>query len=153
MRDNLMPVIECDETFVGIPQSPPIALNERVRSILYCGGPGAASIVGIAKRLASAGRKFEVHHFAQSTDRAAFRDEFDALRDHGKVYHHLDLTDDLFAQKSAFTMSPTHACTQIYCSGPPAFTDLVERQAREWVHASNIHKIVPGDSVTRRDTA
>ncbi|EKS70532.1 MULTISPECIES: oxidoreductase FAD/NAD(P)-binding domain-containing protein [Caballeronia] len=137
MRDNLIPVIERD------------VLKERVRSILYCGESGAASIVGIAKRLASAGRQFEVHHFARAADHAMFVDEFDALREHGKIYHHLDLTDDLFAQESAFTMSPTRACTQIYCSGPPAFTDLVERQAREWVHASNIHKIVLNDLAAR----
>ncbi|WP_245933232.1 hypothetical protein [Caballeronia novacaledonica] len=113
-----------------------------MRSILYCGGTGAAPIVGIAKRLASAGRKFEVHHFARSSDRTALLQEFEALRSHGKVFHHFDLSDDLSAQKSAFAMSPTHASTQIYCSGPPAFMDRVERQARDWVYASNIHKIV-----------
>ncbi|WP_321801781.1 hypothetical protein [Caballeronia sp. J97] len=152
MRDNLMPVIERDEVFVGIPQTPPAALDQRVRSILYCGGSGAASIVGIARRLASAGRRFEVHNFARSADHTALRNEFDALRHHGKVYHHFDLPDDLSAQKSAFTMSPTHANTQIYCSGPRAFTDRVERQAREWVHASNIHKIVLSDFGTLRES-
>ncbi|SAK99614.1 ferredoxin [Caballeronia temeraria] len=146
MRDNLMPVIERDETLVCIPQNPPFARNERVRSILYCRGLGAASMVALARRLASAGRRFELHHFARSADHAALVDEFDALRSHGKVYQHFDLPDDLFAQKSASAMSPTHASTQIFCSGPPAFTDLVERQAREWVHASNIHKIVINDS-------
>ncbi|SAL03819.1 ferredoxin [Caballeronia fortuita] len=151
MRDNVMPVIERDESFAGIEQGAPIVPDERVRSILYCGGTGAASIVGIAKRLASAGRSFELHSFAQSVDRAAFVDAFDALRDHGKVYHHFDLTDDLRAQKSASAMSPTHANTRIYCSGPRAFTDVVVRQARQWVHASNIHKIVSEDLSARRD--
>lgn len=145
MRGNLNHVIQHDEPFVGIPQSPATIADNRVRSILYCGETGAESIVRIAKRLASAGRRFEVHNFARSSDRAALLTEFDALRGHGKVYHHFDLPDDLFAQKSASAMSPTHASTQIYCSGPPAFTDLVERQAREWVYAGNIHKIVSGD--------
>lgn len=141
MRANLQSVIERDESFAGMPRSTPVAIDDRVRSILYCGGTGAASIVEIGRRLASAGRKFEVHNFVQSADRAALLEEFDALREHGKVYHHFDLPDHLSAQTSAFAMSPTHASTQIYCSGPPAFMDRVERQARDWVYAANIHKI------------
>lgn len=146
MHDNLMlsgfPMNERDEAFASAPTSPPINPDDRVRSILFAGGTGAASIAGIARRLAAAGRSFEVHHFARSSDRTVLREEFDALRSHGKVCHYFDLSDDLFAQKSAHAMSPTHASTQIYCSGPPAFMDLVGRQAREWVYASNIHRIV-----------
>jgi ferredoxin-NADP reductase len=120
-------------------------LDDRVRSILFAGGIGAASIAGIAKRLAAAGQRFEVHNFARSADRAILREKFDELRNHGKVYHYFGLSDDLFAQKSSHAMSPTQADSQIYCSGPHAFMDFVERQASEWVHAANIHKIVLGN--------
>jgi ferredoxin-NADP reductase len=143
------PLNERDEVFVGTPKSPPTILDDRARSILFAGGIGAASIAGIAKRLASAGQRFEVHNFARSADRAVLREEFDALRSHGEVYHHFGLSDDLFAQKSSHAMSPTHANTQIYCSGPPAFMDLIERQAREWVYAANVHKIALGDQKAR----
>jgi ferredoxin-NADP reductase len=144
------PLNERDEVFVvGTPESPPTILDDRARSILFAGGIGAASIVGIAKRLASAGQRFEVHNFARSADRAVLREEFDALRSHGEVYHHFGLSDDLFAQKSSHAMSPTHANTQIYCSGPPAFMDLIECQAREWVYAANVHKIALGDQKAR----
>lgn len=146
--DNLppdFPLNERDEVFVGVPQSPPTILDDRVPSILFAGGIGAASIAGIAKRLASAGQRFEVHNFARSADRAILREEFDTLRSHGKVYHYFGLSDNLFAQKSSHAMCPIQADTQIYCSGPPAFMELVERQAREWVYAANIHKIVLGD--------
>ena len=111
------------------------------RSILFAGGTGAASMLGIAKRLASAGQRFELHNFAQSADRAVLQEEIDALRHHGKVHHYFDLSHDQFAQTSAHAMSPAHACTQIYCSGPQAFMDLIERQAREWVYAVNVHRI------------
>ncbi|MEX3935161.1 oxidoreductase [Paraburkholderia phymatum] len=139
------PLNERDEVFVGIPESPPTIVDERVRSILFAGGLGAAPIAGIAKRLASAGQRFEVHNFARSADRAVLREELHALRRHGEVNHYFGLSDDLIAQKSSHAMSPTHANTQIYCSGPPAFMDCIERQAREWVYAGNIHKIVLGD--------
>jgi ferredoxin-NADP reductase len=139
------PLNERDEVFIGSPQSPPTILDDRARSILFAGGIGAASIAGIAKRLALAGQRFEVHNFARSADRAVLREEFDALRSHGKVYHHFGLSDDLFAQKSSHAMSPTNANTQIYCSGPPAFMDLIEGQAREWVYEANVHKIALGD--------
>ena len=135
---------ERDEVFVGTPKSPSTIVDGRARSILFAGGIGAASIVGIAKRLASAGQTFEVHNFARSSDRALLREEFDALRSHCRVNHYFGLSDDLFAQKSSHAMSPTPANTQIYCSGPPAFMDLIERHAREWVYAANIHKIVLG---------
>ncbi|KAA1011410.1 oxidoreductase [Paraburkholderia panacisoli] len=146
--DNLQsdfPLNERDEVFVGTPKSLPTIFDDRVRSILFAGGIGAASIAGIAKRLASAGQRFEVHTFARSADRAVLREEFDALRGRGKVHHHFGLSDDQFAQKTSHAMSPTHANAQIYCSGPPAFMDLVERQARKWVYAANIHKITLGD--------
>jgi len=144
---------ERDEVFVGAPKSPPTILDNCARSILFAGGIGAASIAGIAKRLASAGQRFEVHNFARSADRAVLREDLDALRSHGKVSHYFGLSDDLFAQKSAHAMSPTHANTQIYCSGPPAFMDLIERQAREWVYAANIHKIALGDQTACSATA
>ncbi|BBU32798.1 hypothetical protein BTHE68_65320 (plasmid) [Burkholderia sp. THE68] len=139
------PLNERDEVFAGSPKNAPTILDDRARSILFAGGIGAASIVGIAKRLASAGQSFELHNFARSADRAVLRDEIDALRDHGKVHHYFDLSHDLFAQTSAHALSPSHASTQIYCSGPPAFMDLIGRQAREWVYAANIHKIVLGE--------
>ena len=139
------PLNERDEAFVGTPKRAPAILDDRARSILFAGGIGAASIAGIAKRLASAGKRFEVHHFARSADRAVLREEIDALRSHGTVRHYFDLSHDLFAQTSAHAMNPVHANTQIYCSGPPAFMDLIERLAREWVYAANVHKIVLGD--------
>ena len=139
------PLNERDEIFVDTPKSAPAILDGRARSILFAGGIGAASIAGIAKRLASAGQRFEVHNFARSADRAVLREELDALRSHGKVHHYFDLSGDLFAEQSAHAMSPVHANTQIYCSGPPAFMNLIESQAREWVYAANIHRIVLGE--------
>jgi ferredoxin-NADP reductase len=111
------------------------------RSILFAGETGAASILDIAKRLASAGHRFELHNFAQSADRTMLQEEIDALRHHGKVHQYFDLSHDQFAQTSAHAMSPAHAHTHIYCSGPRAFMDLIERQAREWVYPVNVHRI------------
>jgi hypothetical protein len=86
-----------------------------------------------------------VHNFARSAERAVLREEIDALQCHGKVYQYFGLSNDLFGQKSSDAMSPTHGNTQICCSRPPAFMDLIERQAREWVYASKVHKIALGD--------
>jgi ferredoxin-NADP reductase len=135
---------EGDEAFVGIPISPPTILDDRALSILFAAGIGAASIAGIAKRLASAGQKFEVHHFARSADEAVLREAFDAIQSRGRVYSYFGLPDDLVVEKSAHAMSPTRSTTQIYCSGPLAFMDLIEGKAREWVYAKNIHRIILG---------
>ncbi|MGA7782025.1 MAG: oxidoreductase [Paraburkholderia sp.] len=134
-----------DKAFIATPQSPTVILGGRTRSILFSGGVGAASIAGIANRLASAGQIFELHNFARSPARAVFREELDALKGEGGVYHHFGSDVDRLEQKISHAMSPAHANTEIYCSGPPAFMDLVERQARDWVYPANIHKIVLGD--------
>jgi vanillate O-demethylase ferredoxin subunit len=122
-----------------------VILDGRVRSILFAGGVGAVSIAGIANRLAVAGQRFELHNFARSPERAVFREELDALNSDGKVHHHFGLSVDRLEQIASHAMSPAHANTQIYCSAPPAFMDLVERQARDWVYPANIHKIVLGN--------
>ncbi|NPT59916.1 ferredoxin reductase domain-containing protein [Paraburkholderia elongata] len=133
-----------DEAFIVTPRSPTVILDGRTQSILFAGGVGAASIAGIAKRLALAGQKFELHNFARSPERAVFREELDALKSEGRVYHHFGLDADRLEQATSHAMSPAHANTQIYCSGPPAFMDLIERQARDWVYPANIHKILLG---------
>jgi ferredoxin-NADP reductase len=140
-----IPLSQGDEAFIAMPQSPEVILDGPTRSILFSGGVGAASIAGIANRLASAGQIFELHNFARSPERAVFREELDALKGEGRVYHHFGLDTDLLEQQTSHALSPAHANTQIYCSGPPAFMDLIERQARDWVYPANIHKIVLGD--------
>jgi ferredoxin-NADP reductase len=135
-----------DEAFIAATRSPTVILDGRTQSILFAGGVGAASIAGIANRLAFAGQKFELHNFARSPERAVFREELDALKSEGRVHHHFGLNADRLEQTTSHAMSPAHANTQIYCSGPPAFMDLIERQARDWVYPANIRKIVLGDS-------
>ncbi|MGF6904207.1 oxidoreductase [Paraburkholderia sp. GAS348] len=134
-----------DEALIVTPRSPTVILDGRTQSILFAGGVGAASIAGIAKRLALAGQKFELHNFARSPERAVFRQELDALKSEGRVHHHFGLDADRLEQATSHAMSPAHANTQIYCSGPPAFMDLIERKARDWVYPANIYKILLGD--------
>jgi ferredoxin-NADP reductase len=133
------------EAFIVTPRSPTVNLDGRTRSILFSAGVGAASIAGIANRLALAGQKFELHNFARSPDRAVFREELDARKCDGKVHHHFGLDAHQLEQTTSHAMSPAEANTQIYCSGPPAFMDLIEGEARRWVYPANIHKIVLGD--------
>jgi ferredoxin-NADP reductase len=116
-----------DEAFIGMPRSPTVILDGHTRSILFAGGVGAASIAGIANRLASAGQQFELHNFARSPERAVFREELDALKREGTVHHHFGLNADRLEQTTAHAMSPAQASTQLCCSGPPAFMDLIER--------------------------
>jgi ferredoxin-NADP reductase len=133
-----------NEMFIGALRNPTVVLNSCTRSILFSDGVGVASIAGIANQLAKAGQIFELHNFARSPGRAVFREELEAIGSDGKVNHHFGLDADQVAQTISHAMSPAHANTQIYCSGPPAFMDLIERQARHWVYPDNIHRIVLG---------
>jgi ferredoxin-NADP reductase len=136
-----------DEAFIATTRSPTVVLNGCTQSILFAGGVGAASITGIANRLALAGQKFRLHNFARSAERAVFREELDALKSEGEVHHHFGLNADRLAQTASHAMSPAHADTHVYCSGPPAFMDIIERQAREWVYPANVHKIFLGERI------
>lgn len=138
------PFNQGDEAFVGMPSDPEIVLNGSGRSLLFAAGVGAALILGIARRLASANQTFELHNFARSPERAVFRNDLDALRSQGEVHQHFGSAVEQLRQTISHVLSPTHANTQIYCSGPPSFMDLIERQAREWVYADNVHKLVLG---------
>jgi ferredoxin-NADP reductase len=134
-----------DEAYVEVPRSPNVIFDGGARSILFAGGVGAASIAGIANRLAVAGQGFELHNFARSQQRAVFREELDGLKRKGKVNHYFGLDARQLELTTSHAMSPAQANTQIYCSGPPAFMELIERQASDWVYPANIHKIVLGD--------
>jgi ferredoxin-NADP reductase len=131
--------------YVSPPRCTKVTMDCNARYILFSAGLGVTAIAGIAASLASAGKCFEVHNFARARERALFKTELDALGVRGTVRHHFGLSEDVIAQSAAHAMSPTHSNSQIIFSGPPAFMALVERQAREWVHPSNIQKIVLGE--------
>ncbi|SAK56149.1 ferredoxin [Caballeronia hypogeia] len=128
------------------PESPPLAIDERARYVLFAGGVGIATIVGIAERLVEARKSFELHHFSQSAERSLFRDELRALEPFGAIRHRVGLGFDEIARVVAHALSPSGANAQIYCSGPPKLMDLVQLNARDWVYPGNVHKIYLGES-------
>jgi vanillate O-demethylase ferredoxin subunit len=134
-----------DEILVGKPRITPVTVDAGARYILLGGGIGIAAIVGVARKLASCGISFELHNFARTPERAVFRDELDRLQVHGMVYHHFGLSAEEIAQEVAHALGPTHANSQVYCSGPPTFMDFIRQRAREWVYKENVHPIFLGD--------
>lgn len=142
--DAALPLNRGDEILIGSPITTSVRVEACARYVLFGGGIGIAAIAGVARRLASNGKRFELHSFAHTPERAVFKDELEALSALGKVDQHVGKSDAQIAQAALHAMSPTHANSQIYCSGPPAFMNLIQRHAREWVHAGNIHKIVLG---------
>lgn len=136
-----------DQIYVGSPRNAVVVIDRSARYILLSAGVGATAIAGVAKRLASAGKPFEVHNFARTPERAVFREELDELRAHAKVHHRIGLDEDEIAQATSHAVSPAHASSQIICSGPPSFMNLIERQALEWVYPTNFHKIILGEKV------
>ncbi|OLL31142.1 hypothetical protein BTH42_13095 [Burkholderia sp. SRS-W-2-2016] len=134
-----------DEILVGKPRITPVTLDAGARYILLGGGIGIAAIAGVARKLAASGIAFELHNFARTPERAVFRAELDGVREHGRVYHHVGLSAEEIAQTVAHALAPTHANSQVYCSGPPAFMDLIRRRAIEWVYPENVHQILLGD--------
>jgi ferredoxin-NADP reductase len=133
-----------DEIRVGAPRSTAQLDARASRTLLFAAGVGVTAIAGIAARLAASGQRFEVHSFARSPERAVLRDHLDGLSHRARVQHRFGMSEEEIAHATSHAIGPTQADTQIICSGPPAFMDCIERQAREWVHASNVQKIVLG---------
>jgi vanillate O-demethylase ferredoxin subunit len=136
-----------DEIHVGRPRSAAVVTDSSARYLLFSAGVGVKAIAGVAKRLALAGTRFELHNFARTPERAVFRVELDQFRAHARVCHRIGLDEDEIARVTSHALSPANASTQIICSGPPAFMKLIEGQALEWVYPSNVHKIVLGEKV------
>jgi vanillate O-demethylase ferredoxin subunit len=134
-----------DQIYVGSPRSAVVMMDRSARYILLSAGVGATAIAGVARRLAKAGKSFEVHNFARTPERAVFREELDEFRTHARVHHRIGLNEHEIAQATSHAVSPTHASSQIICSGPPSFMNLIERQALEWVYPAHVHKIVLGE--------
>jgi ferredoxin-NADP reductase len=133
---------EGDEIHVGAPRSTTVLRERAPRTILFSAGVGVMAIAGIAERLAASGQRFEVHNFARTPERAVLREQLDGLS--ARVTHRFGMSEDAIAHATAHAISPTHADSQIICSGPPRFMEWIERQALAWVHRSNIQKIVLG---------
>lgn len=128
-----------------VPSELPVTVHAGARYILLGGGIGIAAIAGIARKLASCGISFELHNFARTPERAVFRDELDRVQVHGKVHHHFGLSAEDIAREVAHALGPTHANSQVYCSGPPTFMDFIRQRALEWVYKENVHQIFLGD--------
>nr|WP_057929944.1 hypothetical protein [Burkholderia ambifaria] len=138
-----------DEFYLGTPRNTKIVMNCSARYILFSAGLGATTIAAVAKRLAAAGETFEVHNFSRTLERTIFRRELDELQEYGQVHHRIGLKEEEIEIATSLAVSPTHANSQIFFSGPPLFMENIERQARQWVYSSNIHKIVLGETQSK----
>jgi vanillate O-demethylase ferredoxin subunit len=134
-----------DEICVGTPRSTALVMDGSPRYMLFSAGVGVMAIAGAAKRLAALGQCIEIYNFARTPERALFRKELDDLRGSARVCHKFALSEEEIASAISHAVSPTQANTQVICSGPPSFMKLVERQALDWVHPSNVHKIILGE--------
>jgi ferredoxin-NADP reductase len=139
-----------DEFYLGAPRNFEILMDCSARYILFSAGLGVTAIAGVAKRLAAAGKNFEIHNFARTLERTIFREELDELRHYGRVHHRIGLKEAEIEMATSLAVSPTHANTRIILSGPPSFMKHIEQQASQWVYSSNIQKIVLGDKRVKR---
>ena len=139
-----------DEFYIGAPRNTEIVMDRKSRYILFSAGLGVTAIAGIAKRLAAADQLFEIHNFARTVERSIFREELDSLSAYGRVTTRIGLKEEEIELATSLAVSPTHPNSQIIFSGPPSFMKQVERQAREWVYPSNVHKIILGEKGVRR---
>ncbi|WP_109476354.1 oxidoreductase [Paraburkholderia sp. C35] len=133
-----------DEVCVGTPRDTPLIADGNPRYILFSAGVGVIAIAGAANRLAAVGQYPEIYNFARTPERAVFKKELDDLQGSARIRHKFGLNTEEIANAISHALSPTQANTQVICSGPPSFMELVERLAGDWVYQRNIQKIILG---------
>jgi len=120
-----------DEVLASLPRNH-FALDVSFpRHVLIAGGIGVTPLLSMARTLASLDRPFEVHYFVRDASRAVFVDDFLALIKPENMHVHVHPSpgkEDVLA----FALARAGEDAAIYCCGPGAMLDEVERRTSNW---------------------
>ncbi|MDB5916595.1 MAG: vanB [Massilia sp.] len=99
------------------------------RSILLAGGIGVTPILCMAERLAKTGSHFEMHYFARSPERMAFKDSIASAGFRESVFFHYDDNQAQTLDLAALLDNPQEQ-THLYVCGPRGFIEYAIGTAR-----------------------
>jgi vanillate O-demethylase ferredoxin subunit len=93
-------------------------------TVLFAGGIGVTPLVSMAECLTSLGRRWEMHYFSRSADRAAYVDVLLALarRGSGTLHCHFDDIAETRVDFSA-CVGTSASNAHLYCCGPGSMLD------------------------------
>ncbi|MGS0742398.1 PDR/VanB family oxidoreductase [Glaciimonas sp. GG7] len=108
------------------------------KHILLAGGIGVTPLKAMAHDLESAGEEYELHYCAKGEAHAAFRDEFAAQVEKGRVIFHFDGGDPRDGLDIGALLQRYVEGTHVYYCGPGGFMAACANAARHWP-ASAVH--------------
>lgn len=125
---------------VGAPRNN-FPLHETADShLLLAGGIGVTPLLGMARHLAAAGRRFHLHYFVRSPRDAAFRDLLDAPPLQGSVSLHCGLDPDGTAATLRELLRDRPGGAHLYVCGPVPFMDCATGLAAATWPQDSIHQ-------------
>lgn len=125
-------VREGDVLNIGAPKNHFPLAPEGQRFILLAGGIGITPLLSMATQLLRAGKKVELHYFAQSMEHAAFRDRLQHGSLAESVTYHLGLGPGDLPGVLATILGAPEPLTYVYLCGPRPFMLLVQQAAASW---------------------
>lgn len=121
-----------DVVLVSQPRNNFSLVGDAKKHILLAGGIGVTPLKAMAHYLESTGEDYELHYCAKGQEHAAFRDEFAAQVERGRVIFHFDGGNprdglDLVALLAAHVDG-----THVYYCGPGGFMAACAKAAQHW---------------------
>jgi vanillate O-demethylase ferredoxin subunit len=98
-------------------------------SVLLAGGIGITPLLAMARQLAAAGARFELHYFTRSPAYTAFRALLSAAPFAGKVHLHFGLEPDQLAVLLRQLIGVRPDGAHLYLCGPTPFMEMVRASA------------------------
>ena len=100
--------------------------------MLLAGGIGITPLLPMATQLRRAGKKVELHYFAQSMEHVAFLDQLQEGSLAESVTYHLGLAPGDLPDMLEGIVGAPEPRTYVYLCGPRPFMELVRQTAAGW---------------------
>ncbi|QRX83705.1 PDR/VanB family oxidoreductase [Glaciimonas sp. PAMC28666] len=121
-----------DIVSVSIPRNNFGLVQGAKKHILLAGGIGVTPLKAMAHFLESAGEDYELHYCAKGEEHAAFREEFAAQVEKGKVIFHFDGGNPRDGLDLAALLQTREEGAHVYYCGPGGFMAACARAAQHW---------------------
>ena len=121
-----------DVVSVSIPRNNFGLVQGAKKHILLAGGIGVTPLKAMAHFLESASEDYELHYCAKGEEHAAFREEFAAQVEKGKVIFHFDGGNPRDGLDVAALLQTHEEGAHVYYCGPGGFMAACAKAAQHW---------------------
>ncbi|PUA17338.1 PDR/VanB family oxidoreductase [Glaciimonas sp. PCH181] len=121
-----------DVVSVSQPRNNFSLISDAKKHILLAGGIGVTPLKAMAHYLESTGEDYELHYCAKGQEHAAFREEFAAQVEKGRVIFHFDGGNPRDGLDIVALLAAHVEGTHVYYCGPGGFMAACAKAAQHW---------------------